>query len=99
MELFNICTTEIYETFYKYKGDLVMGCPLSPLLEEIFIPNLEENFLKSSFAEHIFFGHRYVDDKIICFTGNDRSTKHLISFECNKRRKLILKRQAIISNI
>lgn len=56
-----------------------MGSPLSPLLAEIFMSDFEEKFLNTSFAENIFFWYRYVDDILVCFTGNNIDLQYTLN--------------------
>ena len=83
LSLFDLCINENYfqydNKFYKQKDGLAMGSPLSPLLAEVFMSNLEENFLKSEYAKNISFWYRYVDDILVCFTGNDTDLQHTLN--------------------
>lgn len=50
-----------------------MGSPLSPLLAEIFMADLERTILELDHAKsRIKFWYRYVDDILICTDGTDR---------------------------
>ncbi len=51
---------------------LQMGSPLSPLMAEIFMDNLETTLLKRNifFKNKVLFWHRYVDDVAVLFQGS-----------------------------
>ena len=50
-----------------------MGSPLSPILAEIYMNNLENNIVENSKHKHnIKLWVRYVDDILIIWTGTDR---------------------------
>ena len=59
-----------------------MGSPLSPLLAEIFLNNLETNFISTHplFKKYIFFWRRYVDDVFVIFKGNKSDVPIFLSF-------------------
>lgn len=59
-----------------------MGSPLSPLLAELFLKNLEENTISSSslFNQFIFTWKRYVDDIFCIFTGNHSELLNFIKW-------------------
>lgn len=46
-----------------------MGNPLSPLLAEIFMNNLENKFHKHSISKRFLYWHRYVGDIIAILQG------------------------------
>lgn len=59
--------------FFKQTAGLAMGSPLSPLLAEIFMADLEHTILNLDHAKsRIKFWYRYVDDILICTEGTDR---------------------------
>lgn len=69
--------------FYTQGNGLAMGSPLSSILSEVFLNNLENNYLwsdKNKQKDKIVFYHRYVDDTIILFNGNARQLNILNNF-------------------
>ena len=55
--------------FYKQHSGLAMGCPLSPLLAEIFMDNLEQIICNSPQFKNVIVWKRYVDDIFGIFNG------------------------------
>lgn len=79
---FKLCTSQNYFTYrnksYYQNTGLAMGSPLSPLLAEIFMANLETTIEQTEPFKHIIFWYRYVDDVLAGFTGTSRQlTKFL----------------------
>lgn len=76
IELLEICLSQNYfqfnNTIYTAKEGLIMGNPLSPLLAEIFMNNLEIIIHKHHLSKYCQFWHRYVDDILISFYGTNR---------------------------
>jgi hypothetical protein len=60
-------------SFYIQKSGLPMGSPLSPLLADIFLNELENRiFSVSKFRNNVQFWYRYVDDVVCLWTGSTR---------------------------
>lgn len=57
-----------------------MGNPLSPLLAEIFMNNLEETIHKSDLHNLFLYWYRYVDDILTCFIGTNRQLSKFLNF-------------------
>jgi Reverse transcriptase (RNA-dependent DNA polymerase) len=58
-----------------------MGSPLSPLLADIFMDNLEQKILLTNLAKkHIIFWYRYVDDILVGFNGTNRQIDSFADF-------------------
>ena len=76
INLLKTCLNQNYfcfnEKFYESKDGLIMGSPLSPLLAEIFLDNLETKFHSNKASNSLLYWYRYVDDILVCFTGSDR---------------------------
>ena len=51
------------DSFYQQKNGLPMGAPLSALLTNIYVENLENWALNSDFLKQVYWG-RYMDDTI-----------------------------------
>lgn len=49
-----------------------MGNPLSPILAEILMDNLEKTIHKHHLSKNCIYWYRYVDDILACFIGTDR---------------------------
>ena len=51
-----------------------MGSPLSPLLAELFMNNLEEKLFNSNnfLLNKVLYWYRYVDDVLVAWTGTER---------------------------
>ncbi|KAK5649862.1 hypothetical protein RI129_000891 [Pyrocoelia pectoralis] len=62
-------------SFYSQSEGLAMGSNLSPILAEIFMNDLEKNYIINNkfFIDHILFWGRYVDDIICLHTADDTS--------------------------
>ena len=62
---------QLNESFYKQNTGAPMGNPLSGILSEIFLQNLENDHLQTIIDKHrIKFMARYVDDIIIIYDDN-----------------------------
>jgi hypothetical protein len=76
--LLELCVNQNYflfnNNFYKQTDGLAMGSPLSPILADIFMDNLESQLFNSNLPilQNILYWYRYVDDIICCWTGSDR---------------------------
>lgn len=81
----NVCLDENYflindEIFYQNDG-LAMESPLSPLLAELYMSNLEKHFFSDTNRKrHIKQGYRYVDDIICLWTGTDRQLSCILKY-------------------
>lgn len=89
LNLLDVVLRHNYFTFngrvYRQTAGLAMGSPLSPLLAEVFMFELEKSILSSALAKkHVTFWHRYVDDVLIAFDGTSRQfdlfLEHVNSF-------------------
>lgn len=82
--LFELCLSENYfqfeNTFYKQKQGLAMGSPLSPLMAELFMEEIEKTIFESPLSQKIFFWYRYVDDILICYSGNIQEIQETLTF-------------------
>lgn len=82
LQLLLICLDQNYlqfnGMFYKQNDGLPMGSPLSPLLAEIFMNNLELQIQTLPLAKNLVYWYRYVDDVLILWRGTTRqlSTFH-----------------------
>ena len=57
-----------------------MGNPLSPLLAEIFMNNLEDIISKHPLFKKCIYWHRYVDDILVCFNGTYRQIDTFLQY-------------------
>src|SRR5436190_11825908 len=65
---------EYNSNYYSQENGLPMGSPLSGLLADIYIHNLEINKIQNHinpFKDNIIYWFRYVDDIICLFKGNE----------------------------
>ena len=64
-----LCTKNVHFTFneeaFKETDGLAMGSPLSPVLADVFMVELE-NDIVPVLREYLSFWKRYVDDNICC---------------------------------
>jgi hypothetical protein len=73
----NIC--QFRNTTYQFSDGLPMGGPLSSIVSEVFLDRLEGELFAvdhprfSGFAKDIYQWHRYVDDILCIWTGDDAS--------------------------
>ena len=67
-----------------------MGNPLSPLLAEIFVDNLEKQIHKHPLGKQFLYWHRYVDDILACFTGAERQLNQFLNFINNMHNNIKL---------
>lgn len=84
LNLLQICLDQSYflfeDTFYESKEGLIMGSPLSPLLAEIFMDDLETKFHNNKWSKAFVYWYRYVDDILVCFTGTNRQLNNILQF-------------------
>lgn len=73
--------------FYTQNEGLAMGSPLSGILAELFLNDLENKYLwnkdrnkVNKIVDKIIFYHRYVDDTILLFNGNARQLNILNNY-------------------
>ena len=57
-----------------------MGNPLSPLLAEIFMDNLEDKISKNKIFQKFTYWYRYVDDILAAFVGTQRQLNVFFDF-------------------
>ncbi|KAK5645737.1 hypothetical protein RI129_004201 [Pyrocoelia pectoralis] len=90
--ILSLLNITIQQNFFKFQGDhysqdigLAMGSNLSPLLAEIFMNNLEMEFISKHqfYKDHVIFWARYVDD-IICLHSALDSDIHNFLNHLNK---------------
>jgi hypothetical protein len=83
--LMELCANQNYflynKKFYHQTDGLAMGSPLSPVLAEIFMDNLECQLFDSGhpLLSNIFYWYRYVDDIICCWTGSVRQLDNFLN--------------------
>lgn len=84
LQLLNLCIDQNYfqfgGDFYNQTTGLAMGNPLSPLLAEIFMNNLETEISKHYLFKNCIYWFRYVDDILICFNGTERQLSNLHNY-------------------
>lgn len=74
---------EYNSNFYKQKDGLAMGSPLSGLLANIFINDLETSKIinkNNPFYKNIIYWYRYIDDIICLFNGNEVEKEEFFNF-------------------
>lgn len=80
----DLCLKQNYllfnDFFYEQQEGLAMGNPLSPLLAELFMNDLENKIANSKFFDSCLYWHRYVDDILIRFKGTDRQLTNFFDF-------------------
>lgn len=57
-----------------------MGNPLSPVLAEIFMDEIESKIHNNPLSSNFIYWYRYVDDIITCFTGTNRQLDTFVNF-------------------
>jgi len=74
------------DSFYQQKNGLPMGAPLSELLANIYVENLENWVLNSYFLKHVYWG-RYMDDVISLWNYGEAELRgfldHLNTYDRN----------------
>ena len=74
------------DSFYQQKNGLPMGAPLSGLLANIYVENLENWALNSYFLKHVYWG-RYMDDVISLWNYGEAELRgfldHLNTYDRN----------------
>jgi hypothetical protein len=89
LNLYRKTKSEIIDSFYVQKSGLPMGSPLSPLMADIFLDELENRiFIVSKFKNNIHFWYRYVDDVVCLWTGSRRQLNMFLN-EINELNKSI----------
>lgn len=81
-ELINILKITLKQNYFIFDGKyymqnngLAMGSPLSSILSEIYLNDMENTYILSEhnkYANKILFYKRYVDDTFVIFNGNSR---------------------------
>lgn len=74
----NYC--QFQSEYYEQTRGLAMGNPLSPLLAEIFMDNLENIISTHPSFKYCVYWFRYVDDILVCFKGTERQLKSLHNY-------------------
>lgn len=74
----NFC--QFNNKFYSQISGLAMGSPLSPLLAEIFLSNLESKIETHPLFSKIVCFFRYVDDTFVIFNGSSQELQILLTF-------------------
>lgn len=84
LQMLEVCLEQNYflfnDKYYYSENGLIMGNPLSPLLAEIFMNNLEEKIYSHPISKQFLYYFRYVDDILVCFKGTDRQLSTLQQF-------------------
>ena len=87
--IYNLLTETLNQNFfsfndhlYQQNSGLAMGSPLSPILAEIFLKNLEENHISKHplYMKHVLSWHRFVDDILVFFSGTMRDSDDLLKY-------------------
>jgi hypothetical protein len=94
--LVNLLETVLHQNYFHYNGNIykpktgiAMGSPLSGIIVEIFLQNLEQLRLKHILeSKAIIYYTRYVDDIFLIYNP-DRITPELIQELFNKQHKAI----------
>lgn len=74
---------EFNSHFYQQENGLAMGSPLSGLLSDIFMHNLEDNNIindSNPFRNKIIYWYRYVDDIICLFNGTKEESENFLTY-------------------
>jgi len=87
-ELYTLLELALQQNFFKFNdkifrqtSGLAMGCPLSPILAEIFLADLELKLSNHTmFRSKIKFWRRYVDDVFSIFEGNDTDVADFLNY-------------------
>lgn len=81
--LLNFCLSQDFFVFnnqcFKQPDSLIMGSCLSPFLADIFMDNLEKNFILTGEHPEINFWVRYVDDIFCIINGNETTASNLLN--------------------
>lgn len=87
IELLKIITKQNYfqheNNYYEQKNGLPMGSPLSGILANIFLNNIEKNNIlnaNNKYKNNIIYWHRYVDDILVLFDGTERQLTQLHNY-------------------
>ena len=92
LELFELCIKQNYfsfgNKFYIQNEGLPMGSPISPLLADIFMENIENQIFKSNESNSIIWWYRYVDDVIAGFNGSSRQLDKFLGFINNIHKNI-----------
>lgn len=85
LQLLSVCLKQNYFQFdnkiYTSCKGLIMGNPLSPLLAEIFMDNIENIiYQNNNFSKQFLYWHRYVDDILVCFLGTNRQLNTVLEY-------------------
>ncbi|CAH8568118.1 unnamed protein product [Dicrocoelium dendriticum] len=79
-QLLLMCTRNVQFLFdgkiYRQKDGVAMGSPLGPLLADVFMSKLENNYLNGVIDKLVYYG-RYVDD-IFCISDSHLCTDELV---------------------
>ena len=92
LESLLVCCDQNYFEFngniYISKEGLIMGNPLSPILAEIFMDNLEHKIHEHPLSKNFIYWYRYVDDILACFIGTDRQLNSFLNYINNLHQNI-----------
>ena len=89
VQFMDLLTLSLNQNFFLFNGEifsqqsgLPMGAPLSPILAEIFLQNLEANFISKNplFKKQVIKWIRYVDDVLVLFDGEEEAVKDFVHY-------------------
>ncbi|XP_050498525.1 uncharacterized protein LOC126886857 [Diabrotica virgifera virgifera] len=87
LDLLKFCLSQDFFTFndiiYRQAQGLAMGNPLSPLLADLFLNNLEVNIFDNNSSnqnsfQKILYWFRYVDDVLAIIDGNSTDAENIL---------------------
>ena len=72
----------IRDRIYTQTDGLPMGSPISGILTEIFIHNIEEKHIlnNNKYTNKIIYWYRYVDDILLLYKGNKRQIENFYKY-------------------
>lgn len=84
MDLVILCVNQNYFVFngnhYQQDNGLAIGSPLSPLLAELFMNNLEKELFQCNHTlmKNVHYWYRYVDDILCLWNGTKRQVRNFL---------------------